>query len=226
MVLVLHLSQRPLPVKTERRLLRLRATRLETPLPGHDRKVEERADEATGARGSNGNAGWSSPVARQAHNLKVVGSNPTPAPETTGAEGLEHQRDRYPRETGPGGHVRPSGAGSCPHAFALSRHPRLWRAVSLRAASLCPLGSRRARDHASLWPLVSQGSSTGKGAKAGGPDRPRAISHKQPYRSDSGGGDVGSERESILERESRPNPCRSWPRFFARSLIAVVRYRM
>ena len=24
-------------------------------------------------------AGWSSPVARQAHNLKVVGSNPTPA---------------------------------------------------------------------------------------------------------------------------------------------------
>ena len=29
-----------------------------------------------------GDAGWSSPVARQAHNLKVVGSNPAPA--TTG----------------------------------------------------------------------------------------------------------------------------------------------
>ena len=28
-------------------------------------------------------AGWSSPVARQAHNLKVVGSNPTPATNTT-----------------------------------------------------------------------------------------------------------------------------------------------
>ena len=27
-------------------------------------------------------AGWSSPVARQAHNLKVVGSNPTPATTT------------------------------------------------------------------------------------------------------------------------------------------------
>ncbi|HRE45263.1 MAG TPA: hypothetical protein PKY87_15005, partial [Terricaulis sp.] len=26
---------------------------------------------------------WSSPVARQAHNLKVVGSNPTPAPKNT-----------------------------------------------------------------------------------------------------------------------------------------------
>jgi hypothetical protein len=29
--------------------------------------------------GSSIDAGWSSPVARQAHNLKVVGSNPTPA---------------------------------------------------------------------------------------------------------------------------------------------------
>ena len=28
-------------------------------------------------------AGWSSPVARQAHNLKVVGSNPTPATKNT-----------------------------------------------------------------------------------------------------------------------------------------------
>ncbi len=26
-----------------------------------------------------GDAGWSSPVARQAHNLKVAGSNPAPA---------------------------------------------------------------------------------------------------------------------------------------------------
>ena len=31
------------------------------------------------ARQLNSDAGWSSPVARQAHNLKVVGSNPTPA---------------------------------------------------------------------------------------------------------------------------------------------------
>ncbi len=30
-------------------------------------------------RGPFDGAGWSSPVARQAHNLKVVGSNPTPA---------------------------------------------------------------------------------------------------------------------------------------------------
>ena len=31
------------------------------------------------SRGTTTDAGWSSPVARQAHNLKVVGSNPTPA---------------------------------------------------------------------------------------------------------------------------------------------------
>jgi len=29
--------------------------------------------------GSTNNAGWSSPVARQAHNLKAAGSNPAPA---------------------------------------------------------------------------------------------------------------------------------------------------
>src|ERR1700757_3072569 len=31
-------------------------------------------------------AGWSSPVARQAHNLKVIGSNPIPAPKLSPAD--------------------------------------------------------------------------------------------------------------------------------------------
>jgi hypothetical protein len=35
----------------------------------------------------NGAAGWSSPVARQAHNLKVVGSNPTPATTVSSFQG-------------------------------------------------------------------------------------------------------------------------------------------
>jgi hypothetical protein len=39
-----------------------------------------------------GDAGWSSPVARQAHNLKVVGSNPTPATNVT----------KHPLSEGPG----------------------------------------------------------------------------------------------------------------------------
>src|SRR5581483_6890573 len=34
----------------------------------------------TGPRPEESDAGWSSPVARQAHNLKVTGSNPVPAP--------------------------------------------------------------------------------------------------------------------------------------------------
>ena len=42
-----------------------------TPLHDHSITLEPNA--------SGIDAGWSSPVARQAHNLKVVGSNPTPA---------------------------------------------------------------------------------------------------------------------------------------------------
>ena len=34
-------------------------------------------------RTNNPGAGWSSPVARQAHNLKVAGSNPAPASKET-----------------------------------------------------------------------------------------------------------------------------------------------
>jgi hypothetical protein len=41
-------------------------------------KAEQGLGDA-GAKREKLNAGWSSPVARQAHNLKVVGSNPTPA---------------------------------------------------------------------------------------------------------------------------------------------------
>ena len=51
-----------------------------TPLPGHPRAAAFSSLDQTSK--DNGTAGWSSPVARQAHNLKVVGSNPTPA--TTG----------------------------------------------------------------------------------------------------------------------------------------------
>ena len=41
-------------------------------------------------------AGWSSPVARQAHNLKVVGSNPTPATNAA-AERPRRPTKRYLR---------------------------------------------------------------------------------------------------------------------------------
>ena len=65
-------------------------------------------------------AGWSSPVARQAHNLKVVGSNPTPAPK--------HRRPR-----------RKTGAFLLPYAEAAKVKYQAWPvscfhcATSLRA---------------------------------------------------------------------------------------------
>src|SRR5690349_248414 len=43
-----------------------------------------------------GTAGWSSPVARQAHNLKVVGSNPTPATKPSSPTIITHALTRQP----------------------------------------------------------------------------------------------------------------------------------
>ena len=40
-------------------------------------------------------AGWSSPVARQAHNLKVVGSNPTPATRSNNKNKPHSEYNRY-----------------------------------------------------------------------------------------------------------------------------------
>ena len=49
-------------------------------------------------------AGWSSPVARQAHNLKVVGSNPAPATQDVKSYAqiaqLVEQRTENPRVAG------------------------------------------------------------------------------------------------------------------------------
>jgi hypothetical protein len=42
-----------------------------------------------------GDAGWSSPVARQAHNLKVVGSNPAPATNLNNYVSLENMMARF-----------------------------------------------------------------------------------------------------------------------------------
>ena len=78
-------------------------------------------------------AGWSSPVARQAHNLKVAGSNPAPATN------LSHRTRRH----GP--------PGSTPGGLC-----RMWRAVSESrpAANPCEAGEpipasveRRGADH-------------------------------------------------------------------------------
>src|SRR5258706_14662420 len=49
------------------------------PLPQSGDKQNRPGGEPATARTKPDNAGWSSPVARQAHNLKVTGSNPVPA---------------------------------------------------------------------------------------------------------------------------------------------------
>ena len=63
------------------------------------------------------NAGWSSPVARQAHNLKVAGSNPAPATKTPivpngkSAQAANGFRDTAPAARMPRCHLCAGGAG-------------------------------------------------------------------------------------------------------------------
>ena len=80
-------------------------------------------------------AGWSSPVARQAHNLKVVGSNPTPATNSN----IHHQ-------PGPPPGFFMSAAFSVRHS-ATSASERLrcvgvpavgWRGVAVRKGTVDP----------------------------------------------------------------------------------------
>jgi hypothetical protein len=78
-------------------------------------------------------AGWSSPVARQAHNLKVVGSNPTPATKST------RQRRTKARPDNPGGlrrsrashslRTKDGNAGSIVRLPRLVRYPTIGKTV-------------------------------------------------------------------------------------------------
>ena len=70
-----------------------------------DRPLAVQAEPGVSGARKNADAGWSSPVARQAHNLKVVGSNPTPATS------ISHLK-RSPRRQ-PEGSVRALSPGSC-----------------------------------------------------------------------------------------------------------------
>src|SRR6267142_4194650 len=48
-------------------------------LPASRVRIEEQAAARSNRAGGPHGAGWSSPVAREAHNLEVAGSNPVPA---------------------------------------------------------------------------------------------------------------------------------------------------
>ena len=71
-------------------------------------------------------AGWSSPVARQAHNLKVVGSNPTPATKSGPPQGgpflCPRRCVRVRLERFPSQRVMPLASNSL-QAFVLPRCP-------------------------------------------------------------------------------------------------------
>src|SRR3954451_9962179 len=60
---------------------RRQATVTEARRHDHTRRTDAPREPQAGDRGED--AGWSSPVARQAHNLKVAGSNPAPATNVT-----------------------------------------------------------------------------------------------------------------------------------------------
>ena len=81
-------------------------------------------------------AGWSSPVARQAHNLKVTGSNPVPA-------------TKHPQSPPPG------AALSFPHQPAASPTSKDADGLVVRAAvagscAPLPLGARKSADYRAL----------------------------------------------------------------------------
>ena len=75
-------------------------------------------------------AGWSSSVARRAHNPKVVGSNPAPATRKIkgfrfSAEAFFRKRDLFPHHC------------SCPQSLLPVRTPRLYKAAQKSLYALC-----------------------------------------------------------------------------------------
>ncbi len=144
--------------------------RLEGVVPGpQDRKADRPPAAARGREDSQGcecirrrlrpdnigAAGWSSPVARQAHNLKVVGSNPTPATSATQKGPRSIERRAFLRLTGnsppPQRHAapslllsarsrRPTSGRACPgsgSALQTARLPRAWPAGGSRPGRSC-----------------------------------------------------------------------------------------
>jgi hypothetical protein len=69
-------------------VLRLKARESRSP-PGPPKGYQPQVQTLHTISQQHPDAGWSSPVARQAHNLKVTGSNPVPAPKVPKSEGPE-----------------------------------------------------------------------------------------------------------------------------------------
>lgn len=76
-----------------------------------------------------GDAGWSSPVARQAHNLKVAGSNPAPATKSSTTHPTQPRKHKL------------AGPTALPHAPWAAEpcdknyRPRAYQAIAAFAAT-------------------------------------------------------------------------------------------
>ena len=116
-------AQNPIPSRTRPlnapapMVLCLKARESRSPPDPHNAKPTH-----SPTRSDHPGAGWSSPVARQAHNLKVTGSNPVPATKTQ----PQHQHTSRFAQRGPASSCRtpgriPRGAGA--HSNITTPHP-------------------------------------------------------------------------------------------------------
>jgi hypothetical protein len=129
-------------------------------------------------------AGWSSPVARQAHNLKVAGSNPAPAPKLQKALAV------------PSGGFLPSAARHAPARRRATAPQRAQHLHSIPAKRLpAPTARRKVASCRLSWAmgskasLKSRSSAAGRGPSAA-PLKVRAV----------------SDRPSSLPRSRRVSP--------------------
>ena len=137
-LVVMARARHPIPSRTRKlravapMVLRLKTWESRSP-PNLKRNTNQRRkpEPDTPRRNRVTTAGWSSPVARQAHNLKVVGSNPTPATRNTHNNNALH--------TSPGTHAGAFVFASTPPQHSrresLPRHRRLDRGRKRRAGT-------------------------------------------------------------------------------------------
>ena len=153
------------------------------PPPPHGRAGTGRPAEG-GPRAGAG-AGWSSPVARQAHNLKVAGSNPAPA--TTLHPSRGRPRPRTPAREGRG----PLAVRSCSDLIEVLPREPLRHLVPLEHDPLAVVGEGEASGRRGAVP-------TGRGWRANGRAR------RSTAGADRSGGRGVTAKRAALKHSMKP----------------------
>ena len=131
-------------------------------------------------------AGWSSPVARQAHNLKVAGSNPAPAPS-----------DPYAPASIRSGSVRLSAANICKHAHTAPAAPAARRRETPRTRRPLPHPADGSTSRESPQSTVTSRSPVaGRRGKLSASAQPSASRMRWPARKTTEVGSSGKVRGS------------------------------